>query len=81
LASSGKKVVQTELDSKEYEILSSFAKQQGLTIKEAARKAILEISISGIDLKNDPFFKLKPVPFKTRIKNSEIDRVLYSGKH
>ena len=81
MASTGKKVVQTELDSKEYEILSSFAKQHGLTIKEAARKAILEHSISGLDLENDPFFKLKPVPFKTRIKNSEIDRVLYSGKH
>lgn len=77
-----KKVVQTELTEKEYELLASVAKNDGLTIKEAARKALLEWSLSGIDLKNDPFFKLKPVASKVRIKdNREIDRFLYSGKH
>jgi len=77
-----KKVVQTELGEKEYEMLVSAAKQEGLTIKEAARKALLEWSLSGIDLTNDSFFKLKPVASKIRIKNNrDIDRFLYSGKH
>lgn len=76
-----KKVVQTELPEKEYEMLVSAARHEGLTIKEAARKALLEWSLSGIDLKNDPFFKLKPVPSKVSVKNNaEIDRFLYSGK-
>ncbi len=76
-----RKVVQTELGEKEYELLASIADREGLTIKEAARKAILEWSMAGIDLKTDPFFKLKPIRFKEKIKNSEIDRYIYrSGR-
>ena len=75
-----KKVVQTELGEKEYDLLSDVAKKEGLTIKEAARRALLEWSTSAMELKDDPLFKLRPVRFKKRIKSSEIDRFLYHAK-
>ncbi len=75
-----KKVVQTELGEDEYQVLSSVAKREGLTIKEAARRALLEWSISGVDLKQDPLFRLKPVKFREKIRSSEIDRFLYHAK-
>lgn len=72
-----KKVVQTELGQEEYEVLSAAARREGLTIKEAARRALLEWSMSGIDLKQDPLFRLRPVKFKEKIRSSDIDRFLY----
>ena len=75
-----RKVVQTELGEREYNLLSEVAKKEGLTIKEAARRALLDWSVSGMDLKNDPLFRLKPVRFKQKIKSSEIDRFLYHAK-
>ncbi len=75
-----KKVVQTELGEDEYEVLSTVAKREGLTIKEAARRALLEWSMSGVDLKDDPLFRLKPVKFREKIRSSEIDRFLYHAK-
>ncbi len=73
-------MVQTELGEQEYDLLSEVAKKEGLTIKEAARRALLDWSLSGIDLKNDPLFRLKPVRFKQKIKSSEVDRFLYHAK-
>lgn len=75
-----KKVVQTELGEREYDLLSDVAKKEGLTIKEAARRALLEWSMSAMELKDDPLFKLKPVRFKEKIKSSEIDRFIYHAK-
>src|SRR5207245_10557583 len=71
------KEVQRELRRTEYDLLSDVAKKEGLTIKEAARRALLEWSTSAMELKDDPLFKLRPVRFKKRIKSSEIDRLLY----
>ncbi len=73
-------MVQTELGEREYNLLSEVAKKEGLTIKEAARRALLNWSLSGMDLKNDPLFRLKPVKFKRKIRSSEIDRFLYHAK-
>ena len=73
-------MVQTELGEREYNLLSEVAKKEGLTIKEAARRALLDWSMSGMDLKNDPLFRLKPVKFKRKIRSSEIDRFLYHAK-
>ncbi len=75
-----KKVVQTELGEREYDLLSDVAKREGLTIKEAARRALLEWSVSRMELKDDPLFRLKPVKFKQKIKSSEIDRFLCHTK-
>ena len=71
------KVVQTELGEREYDLLSEVAKKEGLTIKEGARRALLDWSTSRMDLKDDPLFRLKPVRFKQKINSSEIDRFLY----
>ncbi|HLE64600.1 MAG TPA: hypothetical protein VI816_00570 [Candidatus Bathyarchaeia archaeon] len=75
-----KKVVQTELGEDEYEILSTVAKREKLTIKEAARRALLEWSMSALDLKEDPLFRLRPVKFRQKVRASEIDRFLYHAK-
>jgi hypothetical protein len=74
-----RKVVQTDLGEKEYEMLSAAARDEGLTIKEAARKALVELSVSELDLREDSLFQLRPVRFKEKIRVSEIDRLLYSS--
>jgi len=76
----GRKVVQTDLGEKEYEMLSATARDKGLTIKEAARKALVDWSTSELDLREDPLFQLKPVRFKEKIRVLEIDKLLYSSK-
>lgn len=74
-----KKVVQTELDEGDYEILLSSAKSRKLTIKEAARDALRMWSSSVADLTNDPFFKLKPVEFKVKVRSDALETFLYKG--
>jgi hypothetical protein len=51
-----------------------------LKIKEAARKTLSEWSVSELDLRQDPLFRLKPVRFRKKVLVSEIDRLLYSSK-
>jgi hypothetical protein len=67
-----KKMVQTGLGKREYDLLSDVAKREGLTIKEAARRALLEWSTSRVELKDDPLFRLKPVKFRQRISMARI---------
>ncbi len=68
------------MSDREYELLSEVAKREGLTIKEAARRALLEWSTSGLELKHDPLFRLTPVKFREKIKASQIDPFLYLVK-
>ncbi len=75
-----RKVVQTELGEDEYKALSPAARREGLTIKEAVRRALLEWSVSSLDLREDSIFRLRPVKFREKIKASEIDRFLYHAK-
>jgi len=49
-----RKVVQTELESKEYEMLASSAKSKGMTIKRAAKAAIAEWAVSSNSVADDP---------------------------
>jgi hypothetical protein len=65
----GRKVVQTDLGEKEYEMLSA-----------AARKALVEWSVSELDMRQDPLFQLKPVRFREKVLVSEIDKLLYGAK-
>jgi hypothetical protein len=51
-----------------------------LTIKEAARKALVEWSVSELDMRQDPLFQLKPVRFREKVLVSEIDKLLYGAK-
>ncbi len=75
-----KNMVQTELGEDEYEVLSTIARREGITIKEAARRTILEWSMTGLDISRDPLFRLKPVKFREKIPASDIDRFLYHAK-
>lgn len=77
---STKKVVQTELKQTEYEALTSAARSRNLTIKEAARQALLWWTLSIADVKEDPFFKLHPVEFKVKVRADRLDRFLYQVK-
>jgi len=55
-------------------------RDEGLKIKEAARKTLSEWSASELDIRQDPLFQLKPVRFKKKIQTSEIDNILYGSK-
>ena len=76
----GRRVVQTELELRDYEALANLARNKKMTIKEAAREALRWWSVSNADQGDDPLFKLKPVQFKTRIGSDEIESFLYTGK-
>ncbi len=73
-----RKVVQTELESKEYDMLASSAKSKGMTIKQAAKVAIVEWAVSSSNIADDPLVRLKPFRFKVKVKADEIDEVLYT---
>lgn len=75
-----RRVVQTELELRDYEALASLARNKKMTIKEAAREALRWWSVSNEDLGSDPLFRLKPVRFKTRIRSDEIEAFLYKRK-
>ena len=74
-----KKVVQTELTTREYELLLSAAKSRHLTIKNAAKEAIVQWAASSADLTDDPLIKLKPVAFRVKVGIEEIDKILYKA--
>jgi len=75
-----KKVVQTELELRDYECLARVAKSKSMTIKEAAKEALRSWAASSVDLNNDPLFRLKPVRFKTKVKSDEIEAFLYGKR-
>lgn len=78
---SGKmKVVQTELEPGDYEILLSLAKSKKMTIKEATREALRLWTSSLSDLSQDSLFKLRPVEFKVKVRSDEIESFLYKRK-
>ena len=75
-----RKVVQTELRPEDYESLRSLARKKNLTIKEAARDAVLMWNASVSDLSEDSLFRLKPVEFKVKVKADEIEAFLYKRR-
>jgi hypothetical protein len=80
MASSGRKVVQTELDEKAYLGLVDAAARKDLSIKDALRAAVSEWTRRNLDLSNDPFFKLKPFRWKHRRRGEDIDKAVYGGR-
>ncbi len=71
------KVVQTELELADYEMLLNLAKSKNMSLKDATREALRYWAASVADLSKDPLFKLKPTEFKVKIKSNEIDAFLY----
>lgn len=74
------KVVQTELTQEEYNLLVSAAKEKALSIKEAAKRAIVEWGLAAADLSRDPLFRLKPVKFRKSVRADQIEEFLYRGR-
>jgi len=74
------KVVQTKLNTLEYELLRRYAESRGLTIMEALREIVRKHLLEEEVDQNDPFFvegplvKKKGVVDKTSI---EHDKILY----
>jgi len=72
------KVVQTTLSPEEHAILLDYATQNGISIKEAVRIAILTLLKNDTINKDDPYFNLG---IKSRIKNEkasqEVDQIIY----
>lgn len=50
------KVVQTELDEEEYELLKEFVDSKGITIKEGLKEVILSVIKEKRMKHEDPFF-------------------------
>jgi len=73
----GRKVVQTELEMKEYEALRRVVERRGLTIKQGLREAIQQWIATQIPLEEDPLFKVKPVKTGVKTDSSNLDRALY----
>ncbi len=72
-----KKVVQTELTRSEHEMVASAAKSRNLTLKQAAREALLEWATSEIDLGQDPLFKLRPTKFRISVRADKLEEFVY----
>lgn len=77
MSNQGKKVVQTELSQSEYDTLASAAKLRKLTIKEAAREALLGWALSEADLTQDSLFRLRPTKFKLKVRADRLEEFLY----
>jgi len=73
----GGKVVQTELEMKEYEALRRVVEKRGLTIKQGLREAVQQWIATQIPLDEDPLFKVKPVKTGVETDSSNLDRALY----
>ncbi|MEM2849673.1 MAG: hypothetical protein QXI36_05295 [Candidatus Bathyarchaeia archaeon] len=75
-----KKVVQTELEEKEYEILRKVIEEKGLTIKQGLREAIRQWVAMQTSLEEDPLFNVKPVKTGVKTDSSKLDEALYGGR-
>jgi hypothetical protein len=73
------KRVQTELPPKEYETFYKVLKQEGLTVKEAAKQALEEWTAERIRFDpKDPLFDFSKTIEIGKGSSRKIDRVVYS---
>ena len=75
-----RKVVQTELEDKEYRLLKEAVDKQGLSLKRGVREAVLQWVSTQIPVSEDPLFKLKPVKTGVETDSSKLDERLYGEK-
>jgi len=73
------KVVQTEVESSEYEMLEKILKKRRMTIKEGVREAIVSWIGLQTPINEDPLFKLRPEKTGVKTDSSRIDELLYQG--
>jgi len=74
------KVVQTEVNEKEYKALEAIAKRRNLTIKSAVRRAIASWIGLQAPVSEDPLLKLKPEKTGVKTDASRLDEVLYGRR-
>jgi len=75
-----KKVVQTELMEREYELLQRVAEKRGVTIKHGLREAVQQWVSTQIPIAEDPLFKIPPVKTGVRTDSSKLDKLLYGER-
>ncbi|NQT09456.1 hypothetical protein HQ586_10290 [Candidatus Bathyarchaeota archaeon] len=75
-----RKVVQTELEDKEYRLLKEAVDKQGLSIKRGVREAVLQWVSTQIPVSEDPLFSVKPVRTGVETDSSKLDERLYREK-
>ena len=73
----GRRVVQTELEEREYEALRRVVGKRGLTIKQGLREAVQHWVAVQTPLNEDPLFKVKPIKTGVRTDSSNLDVALY----
>jgi hypothetical protein len=72
------KIVQTSLSPEEHAILADYASQHNITIKEAVRRAILNLLRSDTIEEDDPYFNLVVKSrFKDEKASQEVDKIIY----
>ena len=72
-----RKVVQTDLDDNEYNLLKEIVEKRGFTLKEGLREAVRQWVIAQIPVSEDPLFKLAPVKTGVETDASKLDGRLY----
>lgn len=72
-----RKIVQTELEGKEYEILRRVVEKRGMTIKQGLREAIQQWVAAQIPIGDDPLFRVKPIKTGVETDASNLDGSLY----
>ena len=75
-----RKVVQTELEEKEYRLLKEAVDKHGLSLKRGVREAVLQWVSTQIPVSEVPLFKLKPVRTGVETDSSKLDERLYREK-
>ncbi len=74
------KVVQTTLSPEEHAILADYASQHDISIKEAVRRAILNLLKSDTIDEDDPYFNLAVKSrFKEEKASQEVDQIIYNN--
>lgn len=71
------KVVQTELDEKDFSVFKRALKRRGVTVKDGAREAIKQWSRAQMSIEDDPLFMVKPVRTGVRTDSSDLDGEAY----
>jgi len=74
------KVVQTEVNPSEYEVLEKIVRKRRMTIKDAVRDAITSWIGLQTPLEEDPLFKLKPTRTGVKTESSRLDEALYGRR-
>jgi len=75
-----RKVVQTELDEKEYSLLREAVGKRGISLKSGLKEAVQQWVSSQIPVSEDPLFKVRPVKTGVETDASQLDRRLYGER-